>query len=185
MQSFLDALASFSQTTVLQSTMACPMVLTGNLAGTYSSTPTLTNGCGVNQAMDLGSRQNPKLVYFRGELEPTSTFTGLRLRNNIQGSGILVIEDGDLRTVGNLRWDGIVIVSGRCVSSIFETGSNTTIFGATVSNETVWNEGGNQNQTPYYDGWFGASSVSLRYSQEAIDLVQRRLLFRISTWREL
>ena len=185
MQSFLDALASFSQTTVLQSTMACPMVLTGNLAGTYTSTPTLTNGCGANQAMDLGSRQNPKLVYFRGELDPTSTFTGLRLRNNIQGSGILVIEDGDLRTVGNLRWDGIVIVTGRYVSSIFDTGSNTTIFGATVSNETVWNEGGNQNQTPYYDGWFGASSVNLRYSQEAIDLVQRRLLFRISTWREL
>jgi hypothetical protein len=161
------------------------MVLTGNTSGAYSNTPTLSNGCGVNQTVDLGTRQAPKLVYFRGELDPTSTFTGLRMLNNVQGSGILVIEDGDLRTVGNLRWDGIVIVTGRYVSSIFDTGSNTTIIGATVSNETTWNEGGNQNQTPYYDGWFGASAVNLRYSQEAIDLVQRKLLFRMSTWREL
>ncbi len=185
MQSFLNQLAAFSQTTVLQSTMACPMVLTGNSSGASTHTPTLTNGCGVNQVMDLGTRQNPKLVYFRGELDPTSTFTGLRMLNKIQGSGILVIEDGDLRTAGNLRWDGLVIVTGRYVSSIFDTGSDTTILGATVSNETVWNEGGNQNQTPYYDGWFGATAVNLRYSQEAIDLVQRKLLFRMSTWREL
>jgi len=185
MQNFLNALAAFSSTQVLQSTMACPMVLTGNTTGAYANQATLTNGCGVNQTVDLGTRQNPKLVYFRGELDPTSTFTGLRLRDNIQGSGILVIEDGDLRTAGSLQWDGIVIVTGRYVSSIFDTGSNSTIFGATVSNETTWNEGGNRNQTPYYDGWFGASAVNLRYSQEAIDLVQRRLLFRMSTWREL
>lgn len=185
MQNFLNALAAFSGTQVLQSTMACPMVLTGNTTGAYANQTTLTNGCGVNQTVDLGTRQNPKLVYFRGELDPTSTFTGLRLRDNIQGSGILVIEDGDLRTVGNFRWDGIVIVTGRYTSSIFDTGSNSTIFGATVSNETIWNEGGNTNSTPYYDGYFGASAVNLRHSQEAIDLVQRKLLFRVSTWREL
>jgi hypothetical protein len=161
------------------------MVLSGTSSGASTHTPTLPNGGGVNQVVALGPRQYPELVYCRGELDPTSTFTGLRMLNDIQGSGILVVEDGDLRTVGNLRWDGLVIVTGRYVSSIFDTGSNTTILGATVSNETTWNEGGNQNQTPYYDGWFGASAVNLRYSQEAIDLVQRKLLFRMSTWREL
>lgn len=185
MQTFLDALAAFSATQVLQSTLACPMVLMGNSGGAYTSTPTLTNGCGLNQTVDLGTRQNPKLVYFRGELDSTSMFTGLRTLNNIQGSGILVVEDGDFRTAGNLRWDGLIIVTGRYVGSGFDAGSNTTVTGVTVSNETIWNEGGNQNQTPYYDGYFNASSVNLRHSQEAIDLVQRRLLFRMSTWREL
>ncbi|MBI2544070.1 MAG: hypothetical protein HYW16_02440, partial [Candidatus Rokubacteria bacterium] len=188
MQSFLTQLAQFSGTTVLQSTIACPMVLTGNMGGAgvpYTNTPTLTNGCGVNQTLDLGTRQNPKLVYFRGELDPTSSFTGLRALNNIQGAGILVIEDGDLRTRGNLNWDGVIIVTGQYVSTIFDSGSNTTVFGAVVSNETIWNEGGNSNSTPYYDAYFGANSTNLRYSKEALDLVQRGLLFRMSTWREL
>ena len=75
MQNFLDQLAQFQATTVLQSTMACPMVLNGNAAD--SNKPQLTNGCGVDQQLDLGSRTNPRLVYFRGALDPTSTFTGV------------------------------------------------------------------------------------------------------------
>ena len=185
MQNFLNQLASFSGTTVLQSKIACPMVLTGNSSGAYTSKPTLTNGCGVNQTLDLGTRQDPKLVYFRGELDPSSSFTGLRMLNNIQGAGILVVEDGDLRTLGNLTWDGIVIVTGRYVSTIFDAGSNVNVTGVTVSNETVWNEGGNQNQNPYYDGYFGGNMTTLRYSKESVDSMQRKLLFRMSTWREL
>lgn len=185
MQSFLDQLAQFQATTVLQSTMACPMVINGSAADARK--PQLTNGCGVNQQLDLGSRTNPKLVYFRGELDPTSTFTGVRLQGSrIQGAGILIVEDGDLRVTNQLDWDGVVIVQGRYVSSIFESGSNVKIYGATVSNETIWNEGGNQNQTPYWDGYFNSlNSVTLRHSQQGLDLVQRALLFRMSTWREL
>ena len=185
MQNFLDQLAQFQATTVLQSTMACPMALSGNAAD--PSKPKLTNGCGVNQQLDLGSRTNPKLVYFRGDLDPTSTFTGVRLQGSkIQGSGILIIEDGDFRVTNQFDWDGVVIVQGRYVSSIFESGSDVKIYGATVSNETIWNEGGNQNQTPYWDGHFNSlNSVALRNSQQALDLVQRALLFRMSTWREL
>jgi hypothetical protein len=185
MQNFLTQLAQFSGTTVLQSTIPCPMVLSGNAAD--PSRPQLTNGCGTNQSLDLGSRDNPKLVYFRGQLDPTSSFTGVRMTGTpIRGAGILIVEDGDLRVTNQLDWDGVVIVTGQYVSSIFESGSGVTVHGATVSNETVWNEGGAQNQTTYWDGYFTSSNtVRLRHSQEALDLVQRALLFRMSTWREL
>lgn len=186
MQSFLTQLAQFSGTTVLQSDIACPMVLTGNSAD--ASKPQLANGCGVNQQLDLGSRDNPKLVYFRGELDPTSTFTGLRMTGSrIQGAGILIVEDGDLRVTNQLNWDGIVIVQGRYVSSIFESGSNVTVHGVTVSNETVATEAAAGGGT-LWDGYFStnvSNLITLRYSQEAVDLVQRKLLFRMSTWREL
>ena len=191
MQNFLTQLASFSGTTVLQSTIACPMVLTGSAGNPPTSTPTLTNGCGVSQTLDLGTRQNPKLVYFRGELDPSSAFTGLRLQSKIQGAGILVVEDGDLRTFGEFKWDGIVIVTGRYVSSIFDRGSQVNIIGATVANETVACEGGGgscpANPFPgtYYDGYFNATNVTLRNSQESLDNVQRKLLFKMSTWREI
>ena len=183
MQNFLTQLAQFSGTTVLQSTIPCPMVLSGNAAD--SSRPQLTNGCGTNQSLDLGSRDNPKLVYFRGQLHPTSSFTGVRMTGTpIRGAGIFIVEDGDLRVTNQLDWDGVVIVTGQYVSSIFESGSRATVYGATVSNETVWNEGG--AQTTYWDGYFTSSNtVRLRHSQEALDLVQRALLFRMSTWREL
>lgn len=189
MQSFLTALQNFSGTQILQSTIACPMVLTGSAGNPPTSQPTLTNGCGVNQTVNLGTRQSPSLVYFRGELDPTSAFTGLKALNKIQGAGILVVEDGDLRTFGTLDWDGIVIVTGRYVSSIWDTGSQVTVYGATVANETIPDEGGDQNLGTYfgtyYDGYFNATNVTLRNSQEALNLVQRALLFRMSTWREL
>jgi hypothetical protein len=184
MQNFLTQLAQFSGTTVLQSTIPCPMVLSGNAAD--PSKPQLTNGCGTNQQLDLGNRDNPKLVYFRGELDTTSSFTGLRLRGQrISGAGILIIEDGDLRVTNQLDWDGVVIITGRYVSSIFESGAKATVYGATVSNETVWDEQTGGGGT-LWDGWFqSANAVNLRHSQEALDLVQRKLLFRMSTWREL
>ena len=194
MQNFLTQLAQFSGTTVLQSTIACPMVMEGQDAGpTYGpNKPRLTNGCGVDQPLDLGTRDTPKLVYFRGELDPTSNFTGVRMKDKrIQGAGILIVEDGDLRVTNQLDWDGVVIVTGRYVSSIFESGAKVTIHGATVSNETEPCEGGggtcpDPSSGTFWDGSFRSSnSVNLRHSQEALDLVQRKLLFRMSTWREL
>src|SRR5438445_13496572 len=89
------------------------MQLTGN--ATPSNTPTLTNGCtganGVNQTLNLGSRTDPRLVYFRGDTDPTSLFTGLTLNSGIKGAGILVIEDGDLKNFGNFTWYGVVVLT--------------------------------------------------------------------------
>ena len=185
MQTFLDRIAKSSSTKILQSTMSCPMKLEGD---EYNpSVPQLSNGCGIDkQPLDLGSRSDPKLVYFRGELDPTSTFTSLMLEGKpIRGAGILIVEDGDLRVKDVFDWDGIVIVTGRYVSSIFESGAKGTIYGAVISNETVWDEGGPKNKNTYWDGYF-TGSPQIRFSQEGIDTAGRGLTSRrLYSWREL
>jgi Tfp pilus assembly protein PilX len=178
---YLDAVKSYAGTTVLQSTQACPMQLTGS--STPTNAPTLTNGCGVNQTLDLGTRSAPKLVYFRGDTDPTSQFTGLQLNSGIKGAGILVIEDGDLKNLGNFTWDGVVIITGNYVGAGFMSGSSTTIRGALVANET---------QTGESNGFFefylhgSANGFSVRNSKQNLDMVSlSRGNHTITNWREL
>jgi hypothetical protein len=189
MQTFLDRIAKYSGTKILQSTMSCPMKLEGDQFN--PSKPLLSNGCGIDkQPLDLGDRQNPKLVYFRGELDPTSSFSSLMIEGKpIRGAGILIVEDGDLRVKDNFNWDGIIIITGRYVSSIFESGATGTIHGAVISNETIWNEGGNQNDGTYtgtyWDGYF-VGMPKIRFSQEAIDIAGKALgSRRLYSWREI
>jgi len=170
LQQYLEAVKTFPGTTILQSTQACPMQLTGN--ATPSNTPTLTNGCtganGVNQTLNLGSRTDPRLVYFRGDTDPTSLFTGLTLNSGIKGAGILVIEDGDVRNLGNFTWDGVVIVTGHYVGAGFMSGSSTTVRGAFVSSELEANEASGYEF--YLDG--SATNFLVESSQQMLDLVQ-------------
>jgi Tfp pilus assembly protein PilX len=184
-QQFLDAVASFPGTTILQSTQSCPMQLTGS--STPTSTPTLTNGCsgasGVNTTLDLGTRENPKLVYFRGDTDPSSQFTGLTLNSGIKGAGILVVEDGDLKNLGNFTWDGVVIVTGNYVGSGFMSGSTTNIRGAFVANESQAGEA-----SGYFEFYLhgSATAFSIRNSQQMIDMVQvMRGNMAMTNWREL
>jgi hypothetical protein len=180
MNPFLNALAAFPGTTVLQSTMACPMVLSSS---STANLPTLTNGCGVNKPINLGTPSAPTLTYFRGELDTSSMFTGLRLQGTtIQGAGILVVEDGDLQVfASNVRWDGIIMVVGRYVGAGFRAGSNTTNYGAFVSMETIATEAAG-----FYEFLNQSGSMTMRFSKQNIDMVQgMRALYRISSWREL
>ena len=170
LQQYLDAVKSFPGTTILQSTQACPMQLTGG--GTPTNTPTLTNGCtgatGVNQTLNLGSRTDPRLVYFKGDTDPSSLFTGLTLNSGIKGAGILVIEDGDLKNLGNFTWDGVVIVTGHYVGAGFMSGSSTTVRGAFVSSEVEASEASGYEF--YLDA--SASNFLVQSSQQMLDLVQ-------------
>jgi len=180
MQTFLDALAANPKTQILQSTMSCPMQINGG-GGSPTSTPTLTNGCGTNQTLNLGTPSNPQLIYFRGDLDPTSAFTGLTVNGKIQGAGILVIEDGDLKNVGTLNWQGIVVVTGRYVGAGFMDGSTTNINGAFVSNETVWSE-----TNGYYEVYIGTQtgSANFHYSKQALDMMKTiRALHTVYGWR--
>jgi Tfp pilus assembly protein PilX len=181
MQGFVDLVASSPATTILQSTIACPMVLTGT--ATPTNTPTLTNGCGTNQALNLGSRTDPKLVFFKGQLDPSSAFTGLALNSGIKGAGILVIQDGDMRNMGSLEWDGIVIVTGSYTSMAFMGGSNTTIRGAAVAYESQPGEAAG-----YFDFYVNSttSSAQIRASKQNETMVQlMKSLHSITNWREI
>jgi Tfp pilus assembly protein PilX len=181
MENFVNLVASNPNTTILQSTMACPMVFSGSASG-LTNTPTLSNGCGTSSTVNLGSRQDPKLVYFRGEPDTTSSFTGLTLNNGIKGAGILVIEDGDLKNFGNLEWDGLVIITGSYTSMAMMNGSSTTIRGASVAYEKQPGEA-----SGYFDFYVGAvSGASVRASKQNIDMVQlMRALHSITNWREI
>lgn len=178
---FLNALAAFPSTNVIQSTMPCPIVISSS--GTPNR-PTQTNGCGVNTSINLGTTSAPTLTYIRGQLDTSSTFTGLRLQGGgtIQGAGILVVEDGDLSVnVSNLRWDGIIMVVGRYVGAGFRAGTNTTIYGSFVSMETIGTE-----PPGFYEFLNQSNNLTMRNSSQNINMVQNmRALYRILSWREL
>ena len=197
MQTFLNKLAANPATTIIQSSMACPLVLTGTTGA--PSAPTLStagSACPGNppigSTINLGTPADPKLIYFRGELDTSSNFTGLRLNGAVKGAGILVVEDGDLSisTSGaglsiqgrnvDFYWDGIVIVSGRYIGTGFRAGSNSEIRGAFVSNETIWNEAAG-----YYEFLSQANSMALRNSTQNINTALRAAYNqRIISWRE-
>ena len=194
MASFLAQLATYPGTQIFQSTMACPMKLNGNAS--QPNRPTLVNNnggtggasCTMNQTLDLGSRSNPKLVYFRGELDSTSSFTGLQVGTNasdpfVRGAGILVVEDGDFKQMTNFKWDGLVIVTGRYVGAGFMTSSTTTIRGAFTALET---QAGEANG--YFEFYLNAlaNKFTVHTSKQNLDMVQQmRGLHSMSSWREI
>lgn len=199
MQNFLNKLAANPSTTVIQSSMACPLRLTGAV-GT-PTTPVLSStgaqsGCAgsppIGTNLYLGTPSDPKLVYFRGELDTSSTFTGLNITGTVKGAGILVVEDGDLSitTSGaglnisgrnvDFYWDGIVIVTGRYVGTGFRANSNVEIRGAFVANESIWNEANG-----YFEFLTQANTLALRNSSENINMALRAAYNqRLISWRE-
>jgi Tfp pilus assembly protein PilX len=180
MSSFLGQIASNPATTILPSTQACPIVMTGSTSSA-TSTPTLTNGCGMNERVNLGTTSDPKVVYFRGDSGTSSAFAGVTMNKMIQGAGILIVEDGDLQQYGHLRWDGIVVVTGRHVSAAFRTGSDTTIYGALTGMESVPTE-----SSGLFDFFLDQNlDFRVRSSKQNLDMVQQMLaMHRILSWRE-
>ena len=150
-------------------------------AAAATSTPTLTNGCSMNQTVSLGTTADPKMVYFRGDPDTSSAFAGLTVNNMVSGAGILIVEDGDLQQYGNLRWDGLVIVTGQYVSAAFRTGSNTTIYGALTGMESQPAE-----SSGYFDFFMDTNlDFRVRSSKQNLDIVQQMLsVHKILSWRE-
>jgi hypothetical protein len=178
---FVNHVASNPATTVLRSTAGCPMVVAGSASG-LTNAPGLTNGCGVNTTVNLGSRQDPKLVFFRGDAG--SGAAGLTVHRGIKGAGILVVQDGALNNHGSLEWDGLVIVTGQSTSMGFMASSDTIIIrGAAVASES--NAGAAFGSFDFsVDG--AIRGLSIRSSQQNVDMVQSmRSLHSITNWREI
>jgi Tfp pilus assembly protein PilX len=196
---FLSNLASNPSTQMLNSTMACQYPASGGahdkpegLQMTSTATAnvvTVTNNCTgapqINQTVNLGTAAAPAMLYVRGEYDPSSLFRGLAVSgtNPITGYGILVVEDSDLAMfqTGNFRWNGIVLVTGRNVSSAFLDASHTEIRGALITNET------NPLEAAGYNEFFAGTSGTMRImaSKENIDRALMALYnMRISAYRE-
>src|SRR6266545_1193527 len=126
-----------------------------------------------------GSSGNPKIVYLKGTEDPTGAYTALSISGNTTGSGILIVEDGDLKISGNFRWEGIIIVTGKYVGVSFLGGGNQSVYGAVISNEVATDE-----EAGFFEGVITGNS-KLLYSTEAIDIVRNtRRLVRVYSWRE-
>ena len=94
--------------------------------------------------------------------DPTSAFTALTLNGNVTGYGVLIVEDGDLKVLGNFNWYGLVIVTGQWVGVGFMGSLNGTdqyVYGSVISNET--------STDPLYEGVVYADA-KLRYSCQAL-----------------
>lgn len=156
-------------------------------SGTIGMTATnVGNTCASNwnDSNCWGTAARPKIVYIKGDPDPTSAFTGLQLTTTggatNTGYGILIIEDGDLRIDGKLNWNGLIIVTGQWVGMGFlDTGTvdGQKIHGAMIVNETRSDSG--------YEGVVTGNAV-VRYSCEGIALAQSsRRLVSVTSWKEL
>ena len=173
MDEFVGVVARNPATTVLQSTPACRLVVTGGASATTNA-PTLGNGCGMSATVNLGSRQEPRLVFVRGPL---------MLDGGLKGAGILVVQDGDLTTSGDLEWDGLVIVAGRATAMTFTGAGRTAIRGAAVASES--SPEGARGAVEFTTG--GAPGrLSIRSSAQNVAMAQgMRALSSITNWREI
>ena len=145
------------------------------------SVSSLGDTCSTNFASSTcwGSSGNPKIVYLKGTEDPTGGYTALSISGNTTGSGILIVEDGDLKISGNFRWEGIIIVTGKYVGVSFLGGGNQSVYGAIISNEMATDE-----EAGFFEGVVTGNS-KLLYSSQAIDIVRNsRRLVRMYSWRE-
>ena len=93
---------------------------------------------------------------------------------------MLIVEDGDLKVLGNFNWYGLVIVTGRWVGVGFMGSLNGTdqyVYGGVISNET--------STDPLYEGVVYADA-KLRYSCQALNTAGgARKLLTMSSWTEV
>lgn len=133
-----------------------------------------------NSANCWGTRSQPKIVYVKGDLDPTDSFKALKIDGNSTGAGILIVEDGDLKIEGTFRWEGLIIVTGKYVGLRYEGGGNQKIYGAVVVNEEV--SAGDPNREIDVGG-----NAEVYYSCQALNNVwtTTRSLYSLRSWREL
>lgn len=140
----------------------------------------LGNTCAANPSDPncWGSTSNPKIVYVKGTVDPAQAFYAMSISGTSTGSGILILEDGDLNVTGNFRWEGLIIITGQYVGLRYGGGGNQTIYGGVVVNETA-----SVNSEVEVDAM---GNPKVAYSCQALQNVKNaRKMFRAANWREL
>ena len=128
-----------------------------------------------------GTTSKPKVVYIRGTLPDLSTvYTSLDIAGNSNGTGILIIENGNADINGSFRWNGPIIATGNNVGLRYRGGGGQAVYGATIVNE-LHNDGSTNLEGDI------SGNAKLLYSKEALDLVQNSLgrrLVTTSSWTD-
>jgi Tfp pilus assembly protein PilX len=135
----------------------------------------------VTSATCWGTTSKPKIVYIKGDLpDLTTQFTALDVSGTSEGTGILIVEDGNVDISGGFRWNGPIIVTGNNVGIRYRGGGSQSVYGVVIVNEL--NADGGTNLEGDIRG-----NASLLYSSEALALVQDALSRRLvttSSWSE-
>jgi type II secretory pathway pseudopilin PulG len=140
-----------------------------------------------SQTIELGSVNNPKITYFNMKPEDNGRVNRMvDFRDDITGSGILIIEGNDLGFREYLSWTGVVIVIGVDVGAgLMGDGSKEqTITGALIVDEQ-------EEDYPDYEEILLTGNVNVHYSSEAVDLAQNLVLdngagnITMLTWRQI
>jgi len=122
-----------------------------------------------------GSTSKPKIVYISGTLDNINTqYTSLDVAGDSEGTGILVLENGNADINGNFRWNGPIISTGKNVGIRYRGGGHQAVYGATIVNE-LHNDGSTNLEGDI------RGNASLLFSKEALDLVQNLLSRRLVT----
>jgi len=177
-QSFIDKAKAVADIT-LDSTQANPVSF-NNIGSSCTGDPThdaADGNCWGSKNPTTGEI-NPKVVYIKGEADPTSMFHALTLGGTTTGYGILIVEDGDMIVNGNFGWYGPIIVTGKWVGIGFMGGGNQSVYGAVISNETASDPG-------FYEGYLNGNA-KIRYSCEALNAaLNARKLVSATNWKDL
>ena len=139
----------------------------------------------------LGTVTAPTITYVRGTPDATDKAV-VKISGNTSGAGILIIEEGNLEISGTLRWDGIILLTGKDVGITLKKGHRLFMYGAMVVNETDATEKAGSyelliDQSAHLDSSDPAGQLTnFLASQEDLDMVQGlRSLVKITTWREI
>jgi hypothetical protein len=196
---FVMSLKALPGTSLISSTKACQAKLKGDSQDPTKPTVSYSgsggSSCPANQTVDMGTPDNPKLVFFNPEREFTGAFVGLEMQTGqpIKGAGILVVLDGDMDVRTNFQWDGIVIVAGQRVGMSSKGSGSITVYGGAVILEDQWDESCCSSRYGSYVGDFNTmdqGSGTYRNSSQNIAMAQKLaqtlgLSRRIWSWREL
>src|SRR4029453_17143533 len=108
--------------------------------------------------------------YIKGDLPNLSTqMTSLSVTGTSAGTGILIVEGGNVDVWGNFRWNGPIIVTGNNVGIKYRGGGYQNVYGTVIVNEM------NNNESPNLEGEI-TGNAKLLYSKEALDKVRNGLL---------
>jgi Tfp pilus assembly protein PilX len=138
------------------------------------------DSCGTDPSSQTcwGTAEDPKVVWIKGDPDPSSQFSALQLSGGTVGYGVLIVEDGDLRVSGNFTWIGPIIVTGKWVGVGYLGGGNQQVYGAVISNETATDPG-------FMEGVV-TGNAKIRYSCKALDLANSALIrAHIVSWKDV
>lgn len=137
--------------------------------------------CAANwsSAACWGTADRPKVVYVKGNPDPTSAISRLQISGSSGGHGVLIVEDGELSISGNFYWYGAIIVTGSRIGVSFPGGGSQTVYGGVIFNDAASDPGPGK-------GLLISGNTRLRYSCRALEQARlARKLVVLKSWREI